>query len=289
MSAATSYSYKVGDAKITAVADGDRIAPLQDGFVLNATRDEVNAAFDEAKMPRDQTHTIFTPVVIEIGGKRVVIDAGMGEAASKAPGSTFGFLTKNMKAAGIDPESIDVLILSHFHGDHVNGMWAEPGRLSFPNAEITVPGPEWKFWMDDAEMARAPKGRMEDLFKNNRRVFDPVKSKVKTHEWDKDVVPGITAVGTPGHSAGHTSYLVSSGNDNVFIFSDVTNHPALFVRHPTWHAMFDQDPELAEKTRIKTLDMLADKKMQVQGFHFPFPGRARIEKDGRGYRAVPIS
>jgi glyoxylase-like metal-dependent hydrolase (beta-lactamase superfamily II) len=289
MSAATSYSYKVGDAKVTAVTDGDRVAPLPDNFVTNATRDEVNAALAEAGMPLNQTHTIFTPTVIEVGGKRVLIDTGMGTAASKAPGSTFGFLTKNMADAGIDPNSIDIVVCSHFHGDHVNGLWAEPGVLAFPNAQVSVPAPEWKFWMDDGEMARAPKGRMEDLFKNNHRVFDPIKSKVATHEWDKEVVPGLTAVGTPGHSAGHTSYVVSSGKDSLFVFCDVTNHPALFVRHPNWHAMFDQDPVLAEKTRIKTLDMLVADKMQVQAFHFPFPGRARIEKDGKSYRAVPAS
>jgi glyoxylase-like metal-dependent hydrolase (beta-lactamase superfamily II) len=287
--AATSYSYKVGDAKITAVAEGERIAPLPDGFVVNATRDQVNGALAEAGMPLDQFHTIFTPIVIEIGGKRVLVDTGMGAAASKAPGSTVGLLTRNMAAAGIDPNSIDVVICSHFHGDHVNGLWAEPGKLSFPNATITVPAPEWKFWMDDGEMARAPKGRMEDLFKNNRRVFDPVKSKVETHEWDKEVVPGITAVGTPGHSAGHTSYVVSSGKDSVFVFCDVTNHPAVFVRHPDWHAAFDQDPVEAEKTRFKVLDMLVADKMPVQAFHFPFPGRAHIEKNSTGYHAVPVS
>jgi glyoxylase-like metal-dependent hydrolase (beta-lactamase superfamily II) len=130
---------------------------------------------------------------------------------------------------------------------------------------------------------------MEDLFKNNRRVFDPIKSKVAQHSWDKEVVPGVTAVGTPGHSIGHTSYLVSSGNDKVFVQSDVTNHPALFVRHPGWHAWFDQDPVQAEATRRRIYDMLVAEKMPVQAFHYPFPGRARVEKDGAAYREVPLA
>lgn len=283
------YRYKVGDITVIAVSDGFRAAPLADGFVLNAPKDEVNAALETAGLPRDQMTTIFTPTVIEAGGKRVLIDTGMGEAAAKQPNATFGFLMQNLAAAGFAPKDIDVVVISHFHPDHVNGLLAADGSLAFPNAEITVPEIEWKFWMDDGEMARAPKGRMEDLFKNNRRVFEPIKDKVAQHAWDKEVVPGLTAVGTPGHSIGHTSYVASSGSQRVFVLQDVTNHPALFVRHPGWHAFFDQDPAKAEATRRKTLDMLVAEKMPVQAFHFPFPGRARIERDGNGYREVPVT
>ena len=286
---ATSYRYKVGDIEIIAVADGFRTAPLADGFVLNASKDEVNAALEAAGLPKDQIMTIFTPVVIDTGRHKVLVDTGMGEAAGQQPNATFGFLKRNMSAAGIDPNSIDLVVISHFHGDHVNGLWGADGNLAFPNAQITVPAHEWAFWMDDGQMARAPKGRMEDLFKNNRRVFDPIRSKVAQHAWDTEVVPGVTAVGTPGHSIGHTSYLVSSGNDKVFVQSDVTNHPALFVRHPGWHAWFDQDPVQAEATRRRIYDMLVAEKMPVQAFHYPFPGRARVEKDGAAYREVPLA
>jgi glyoxylase-like metal-dependent hydrolase (beta-lactamase superfamily II) len=160
---------------------------------------------------------------------------------------------------------------------------------AFPKAEISVPEKEWAFWTNDAEMAKAPKGRMEDLFKNNRRVFDPLKSRVTTHAWDKEVARGVTAVGTPGHSIGHTSYVISNGGQSVYLIQDVVNHPALSLRNPGFHAMFDQDPGQAEATRRKVLDMLVGQKMPVQAFHFPFPGRATIEKDGNVYREVPIS
>jgi glyoxylase-like metal-dependent hydrolase (beta-lactamase superfamily II) len=130
---------------------------------------------------------------------------------------------------------------------------------------------------------------MEDLFKNNRRVFDPFKSRVKTHAWDKEVAPGVTAVGTPGHSIGHTSYMIQSGGERLFLIQDVSNHPAASLHNPGWHLSFDQDPVMAEKTRRKTLDWLAAEKIPVQAFHFPFPGRAYIEKTATGYRAAPIS
>jgi glyoxylase-like metal-dependent hydrolase (beta-lactamase superfamily II) len=143
--------------------------------------------------------------------------------------------------------------------------------------------------MDDGEMSRAGKGRMEDLFKNNRRIFEPIKNKVTRYEWDKEIAPGITAVSSVGHTPGHTSYVVASGSSKVYVQSDVTNHPALFVRHPGWHAFFDQDPAQAEATRRKIYDMLVAEKMLLQGFHYPFPSLAHIEKDGSGgYREVPV-
>jgi glyoxylase-like metal-dependent hydrolase (beta-lactamase superfamily II) len=143
--------------------------------------------------------------------------------------------------------------------------------------------------MDDAEMARAEKGRMTDLFRNNRRVFDPIRKKVSTYAWDKEVAPGVMAVGTPGHSIGHTSYVVSSGGRSLYVQSDLTNHEALFVHNPHWHASFDQDPAMAIATRLRGYDMLASERMPGQAFHHPFPGHNYLERAGKGYRLVPAS
>jgi glyoxylase-like metal-dependent hydrolase (beta-lactamase superfamily II) len=143
--------------------------------------------------------------------------------------------------------------------------------------------------MDDSQMSRASKGRMEDLFKNNRRVFSgDVLKHLRTYEWDKEVAPGITALATPGHSWAHTSFVVASGNAKVFVQSDVTHVPYLFARNPGWHAFVDQDGPQAETTRRRVYDMLAADKMMVQGFHYPFPGLAHIEKDANGYRVIPV-
>src|SRR5712675_1575192 len=107
--------------------------------------------------------------------------------------------------------------LSNAGADHVNGLLMPDNSKAFPNAEIKVPENEWKFWMDDGEMSRAPKGRMTELFANNRRVFGALDRKVTPYAWDKEVVPGVIAVGTPGHSIGHTSYVVSSGGKTVYV------------------------------------------------------------------------
>jgi glyoxylase-like metal-dependent hydrolase (beta-lactamase superfamily II) len=225
--------------------------------------------------------------VIRTGSKTVLVDTGVGAAAATAPGATAGFLTRNLAAIDIAPADIDLVIISHFHGDHVNGLLAPDGAAAFPNAEITVPAGEWSFWMDDDEQARASPGRIQDLFANNRRVFDPLRERVRTHDADDEVVPGVTAIATPGHSVGHTSYLVASGGESVFLIQDVSNHPAISLEHPGWHLSFDQDPVAAERTRRQTLDWLAREQLPVQGFHFVFPGRATIEAVGDAYRAVP--
>jgi glyoxylase-like metal-dependent hydrolase (beta-lactamase superfamily II) len=282
------YRYKVGDAQVNVISDGVNTFPLGDTFVLNAKKDEVNAALDKAFLPKDKVSVHFSPLVINTGGKLVVVDTGNGPGAFASSKGNVGQFAGNLTAAGFDPKNIDMVVISHFHGDHVNGLLTADGAAAFPNAEVLVPATEWKYWMDDGEMSRATGERMQGLFKNNRRVFEAgLKKKVTPYEWGKDVAPGLLAVESIGHTPGHTSYVLSSGSDKLFIQSDVTNHPSLFVANPGWHLMFDQDPALAEKTRRKVYDMLVADRMRVQGFHYPFPANGYVEKDGKGYRLVP--
>jgi glyoxylase-like metal-dependent hydrolase (beta-lactamase superfamily II) len=227
-------------------------------------------------------------VVVNTGAKLVVIDTGNGPAMGAQPNSTFGHFFANLMAAGVDRNTVDTVLISHFHADHINGLLTTDGKPAFPNAEIMVPEAEWAFWMDDGNMSRAPKGRIEDLFKNTRRVFDALGRKVTRHGWDKEVAPGITALDTSGHSPGHTSYVVASGSSRVYVQSDVSIHPALFVRQVGWQAFFDQDAAKAVETRRKAYQMIESEKMPVQGYHFPFPGVAHLERAGEGYRLNPL-
>ena len=156
------------------------------------------------------------------------------------------------------------------------------GSLTYPNAEVLVPSAEHKYWMDDGEMGRASSARIQGIFKNARRVFSgEVLKRMKTYDANKEVISGVTAVATPGHSPGHTSHIVSSGTSKVYVQADVTHAPFLFVRNPGWHAFYDHEPVQAEATRRKVYDMLAAEKMQVQGFHYPFPALAHVEKKPR--------
>jgi len=283
------YRYKVGDVEVTVITDGVIRMKLPETFVSNVKVDEVKAALADAHMSTELFNNTYTPVVLNTGGKLVLIDTGVGEGGFNASKGTAGQFLNNLAAAGLKPEMIDTVVISHYHGDHMNGLIKADGAITFPNAEILVPAREHAFWMDDGEMSRAPAGRMQELFKNNRRVFaGEVMKRLRTYEWDKEVVPGLLAVGTPGHSSGHTSHVLSSGSAKVYIQADVTHVPYLFARHPGWHAFYDQIPDMAEATRRKVYDMLAAEKMMVQGFHYPFPANAYIEKTSTGYHETMV-
>ena len=280
------HRYKVGDIEVTVLSDGFRNVPVDGNYLSNATADDLQKALAAAGQPIDKMKNTYSPIVLKTGGKQVLFDTGNGESQMAPSKGERGTLNRNLAAAGIDRSKIDIVVITHFHGDHVNGLLMPDNSQAFPNAEIKVPEVEWKFWMDDGEMSRAPKGRMTELFANNRRVFDALGREVTTYAWDKEVAPGVTAAGTPGHSIGHTSYVVSSGGKSVYVQSDVCNNIHVFAPYPDWHGFFDQDPPKAAATRRRVYDMLAAEKMPVQGYHFPFPALARIEKQGNGYRVV---
>ena len=277
------YRYKVGSFEVTAVTDGMRDAPLGQ-FVPKVPTEQVNAALQAAYLPKDKFPFIFTPIVVNTGSKLVMIDTGLGPATFDQSKGTAGQAHSNLAAAGIDRKAVDVVIISHFHGDHINGLLNADNTPAFPNAEVMVPEPEWAFWADDSKLTT-------DGWKANganvKRVFGPLGAKVTKYGDKKELVPGITSMFTHGHTPGHSSHVISSGSDTLLVQADVSNHPALFVRNPGWHAAFDMDAALAETNRRKLYDQLAADKMRMQGFHFPFPAVGYIEKDGQGYRYTP--
>jgi glyoxylase-like metal-dependent hydrolase (beta-lactamase superfamily II) len=281
------YRYKVGSFEVTAVTDGVRIWPL-DNFVQNATKDAVASALASAYLGTDKVTLPYTPIVINTGSKLVVVDTGAGPPFYEQTKGVLGQFHTNLAAAGIDRNAVDIVIISHFHLDHINGLLAADNKPAFPNAEIAVPAAEWKYWFDDGNMSRAPVGSpVEFNFKNARRVFSGLGNKVSQYEPDKEVVPGITSIATYGHTPGHTSHVVTSGSANVMVQADVTLLPALFVRNPGWQVILDMDGAMAEQTRRRIYDMAAAEKLLIQGYHHPFPALAFVEKDSAGYRMVP--
>jgi glyoxylase-like metal-dependent hydrolase (beta-lactamase superfamily II) len=284
------YRYKVGSIEVTAVTDGARTFPLADNYVKNASKDQVNAAIVGMYMEKDKVTAPFTPVAVNTGSKLVVIDTGLGSAQYEQSKGAVGQFHANLAASGIDRNAVDTVIITHFHGDHINGLLAADNKAAFPNAEIMVPAAEWKYWSDDGNMSKAAAGSpLEGNFKNVRRVFGALGNKVTQYEPDKELIPGITSVATYGHTPGHTSFLVTSGSAKVLVQADLTaSLGVLFVRNPGWHATFDMDGGTAEQSRRKTYDMAATEKLLIQGFHFPFPALAYIEKSGTGYREIPV-
>jgi glyoxylase-like metal-dependent hydrolase (beta-lactamase superfamily II) len=282
------YRYKVGTTEVTVVTDGVNRVKFPDSFVTNVKRDQVNAALTAAYLEKDMVAIPYSPIAVNTGSKLVVIDTGTGEANFERSKGVAGQFHRNLKAAGIDRNAVNTVIISHFHGDHINGLLTPDNKPSFPNAEILVPAAEWKYFMDDAEMGKQTTDRMKGVFAGARKVFDGLGRKVTPYEPGKELVPGITSIATYGHTPGHNSHIISSGSSTVYVQADVTNVPFLFARNPGWHLMFDQDAKMAEETRRKVYDMLAADRMMVQGFHYPFPAHAYIEKTATGYREIPV-
>jgi glyoxylase-like metal-dependent hydrolase (beta-lactamase superfamily II) len=175
---------------------------------------------------------------------------------------------------------VTTIVITHFHGDHITGLMAKDTNAPiFPNAEILVPAAEYKYWTDTSVTAGAAK-RIQAVF--------PGWKNIKQFEGDKEVAPGVRAIGTPGHTAGHTSYQVSSGKRQLIVLGDVTNIPALNLKNPGWHLAFDSDAQLAEANRRKIMDRAIADKATLTGYHWGVPGAGTIKKDGNGYALVPV-
>jgi glyoxylase-like metal-dependent hydrolase (beta-lactamase superfamily II) len=284
------YRYKVGAIECTSINDGARSFPMPDKWVTNVSKDTALAAAEAAYMPKGMVTVPFNPQLINTGGKLVLLDCGNGIAVYEPTKGAAGRTLQNLAAAGVDPKSIDMVIMSHLHPDHTNGIRAADNSMAFPNAEIMVPAKDWEFWMSDENNAKAQSNEaMKSYFANVRKIYTGIESKVTRYDWGKEVAPGITSIAAPGHTPGHTAFAVASGGSKVLIQSDVTNIPELFLRNPDWHVAYDNDPAMAQETRHKFYDMASAEKATVVGFHFPFPAIGHVEKDGNGYRLIPVA
>jgi glyoxylase-like metal-dependent hydrolase (beta-lactamase superfamily II) len=276
------YRHKVGEFEITVLSDGIFQNKLERSPARNASLEEVQAALSASFMPPDQSVFHFNQNVVNTGSKLVLIDTGNFPGR---PGT--GLTLSNLTASGIDPKAVDVVIISHFHQDHIGGLRTANGDLIYPNAEIMVPAVEWAHWMDDAKMNAAPENARGG-FQNVRKIFGPIADKVTKYEWGKELVPGITALATPGHTPGHTSFVISSGSAKTIVQSDATPGMSwLFIARTDWLANGDTDAPLAQQTRRKLFDMIATDRILFGAYHMPFPGLGYLEKAGDGYRFVP--
>ncbi len=275
--------YRLGDYQLTALYDGTWFLPIDDKFVRNASGAAVNKALAEAFLAPSVVPISFTALLVNTGSKLVLIDTGTAGQIT----DTAGFMNANLAAAGIDPSAIDTILISHFHPDHIDGIKTKDGDKVFANAEILVPEPEWKFWMDDGNMSRAT-GAVHRYFLNARRIFKDIANEVRPFEPGAEVAPGIVSVPAFGHTPGHTAFAIHSGKQSMLAMSDTAREPWLFVRHPEWQPSYDMDGPLAAKTRNDMLDRAAADRMLVEAYHFPFPACGHMVKTQTGYELVPV-
>ena len=279
------YRTKIGDIEVTTLYDGEAQRPLTDAYVRNAPLAEVQRASSVALRSSTVTETPFTFAAVNTGDKFVLIDCGSG--GEYIPGVSAG--PANMAAAGIEPQAVDLVVISHFHGDHTFGLATKDGTMAFPNAEILVPEIEYAFLKGSDSLPDFKLAPLNSGAAGARKRLELYGDRVRPYRAGQELSPGIIAMATPGHSPGHMSIRISSGREQMLILGDVVTLPHLFVPHPGWHMFLDMDPALAATTRLRVLDEVASDRILVAGTHFPFPALGHIAKRGDGYEYLPDS
>ena len=277
------YRFRVGRFLVITVTDGQafRANPTR-GMVVNAEPAAVEKALNEALLPVAGFNNPFVATVVETGRETVLFDTGTGGQLN----DTAGLLGQNLRAAGIDPDAIDRVVITHFHADHITGLTTREDRPVFAKAEVLVPETEWNWWTDEGNSARTPE-MQRPTFAVVKRRFAPYQARLRRIADGAEVVPGIRAVSAYGHTPGHTAYHVSDGDQQLFIMGDCANRPEVFLRNPDWHFAFDVDGPMASATRKRLFGRAADERARVVGYHFPFPSNGYVARQGEGFRFVP--
>ncbi|WP_270934039.1 MBL fold metallo-hydrolase [Falsiroseomonas oryzae] len=276
------HRVQVGALEVFVVNDGSVTRPdATRGFVTNVPTEQVAGAMQSAGLQGTALESPYNVTILRTPRGLVMFDAGTGGLS----GPNTGTGPANMRAAGLDPAQVTLIVHTHFHGDHINGLTTNEGVANFPNAQIMVPEREWSFWNDAGEESRATEFRRPG-FALVRRRFAPYQGRVTTYGPGAQVAPGVTAVTTPGHSPGHTSLLIADGNAQLLVLGDAVHAPQLFLPNPDWVPIFDMDANQAVETRRRLLDRLATDRIPVVGYHFPMPATGRVERAGTGYRLV---
>lgn len=277
--------YKVGSIEVTAIYDGIWRKPHDPAFIKNASIDETKGALTKAGLTTEFMPIPLTVVVLKVGDRLIMVDSGSGVGQWQANATN---LPANMKAAGIDPGKIDTILISHFHPDHVWGLMEKgTNALVFPKAELIVSSTEYEWWMEEGRVDKLPDGRKAA----GKRIAEnfPKWKNWKLVEDNAQVAPGVHIVAAPGHTPGHSAFLVASGKQQLMVSNDVMYVPALLAPHPDWQGAYDQDGPTAVATRRKLIDRVIADKMMICGAHFPFPGAGVFVKDGDAYTFAPVA
>jgi glyoxylase-like metal-dependent hydrolase (beta-lactamase superfamily II) len=276
------YRFKIGDIEATVVSDGFLGPyPLAEAFYPQVPKADVDALVKGEFQSPEQFVIQENCLVLNTGDQLALIDTGRGAYAQVGDGG--GRLAKNLEAAGVKAEDIDVVILSHAHLDHVSGIIGEGSKRFFPNAQIAVSKTEFDFWTDEGKVSAT--GIMKLFVDSARANLLPNKDRLVLVEDGKEVIKGVQALSTPGHTPGHTSYMLSSSGKNLLYTGDIA-HTSFQFKHPEWAVSFDIDPIAASATRKRVMDMASGENMAVITYHLPFPGIGHVARDGDAFRFV---
>jgi glyoxylase-like metal-dependent hydrolase (beta-lactamase superfamily II) len=273
MNGAGFYQFPVGTATVTVLSDGQGVMEQTfPNWGANPDRqEEFTQVLEENFIPVAPGINNFNPMVVDTGTNKVLIDTGLGGGG----GPTTGKLLTHMQNAGLAPEDIDTVFLTHAHPDHIQGLVSESG-LTFPNAQHLIGETEFNFWTSQSE---------PPPFIAN--VLVPNKDKFTLLGEDAEIVPGVTTVASSGHTPGHLAVLVDGGEQQLMHFGDAGGHWILSLLFPEHYLGFDADPDGAVATRAQLFDKAATDRMMVIGYHYPWPGVGHIKAVDNHYEFVP--
>lgn len=278
------YRFPHGKFQMTMVSDGP--LPLGDpsGAFLGTSKEEV------AKMLTDNflspTNAVLEQniLVVNTGDKMYIVDTGMGTSTMFGP--TTGKLLTTLKAAGIDPADIDGILATHAHCDHVWGIMNDNGKPNFPNAQIYISQADFDYWTDEAKLSMKDPAYMKPFVEGARKNLLPVRDRIVFVKDGQEFVPGIQAMSAPGHTVGHTIFMITSEGKSIAAIGDLTHHHILLVEKPRLEFAYDTDPKQSAGSRVRILDMLAANKIPLVAYHFPWPGYGHVVKSGDGFRFI---
>ncbi len=276
------YRFPVGEFQATIVSDGPLPLGEPSSSMKGITKEEIGKALGDNFLPLDSVVLEQNVIVLNTGSRLALFDSGMG--TSKLFGNTTGSLLAGLKQAGINPAQIDDVICSHAHIDHTGGLADAKGKRFFPNATVHVAKSDHDFWTDEKNIGP---GASKEFVAHARQNLLPYKDRIKFIEDGKDVIPGVQAMSVPGHTVGHTIFIIKSGSKSLVYTADVTHHQILLTEKPRTEFAYDTDPKQAVQSRLKVFDMIASQKLPMLAYHFPWPGYGHLAKQGDGFRYYP--
>jgi glyoxylase-like metal-dependent hydrolase (beta-lactamase superfamily II) len=275
------YRFKIGSIEVTVVSDGTVGFPAES--LWGAPAGDVKALLASEFRPTTPAVLQLNTIVLNTGDKLVLVDTGSGGKFQ----NTNGALVGNLAAAGYAPGDVDIVLLTHGHPDHLWGASdAANTALMFPAAEIVMSEAEFGFWSAEELPGKVPAG-MKPMIETTQAHLKVVNPHVRLIKAGAEVVPGVHTVDTAGHTPGHMSVQVASGNEELIVTGDVISHPTVSFRRPEWTLGFDMDPVMGAKTRSAFLDRTATDKTLIASYHLPFPAVGHVIRDGDAYRWVP--